>query len=651
MQNHASFFNISILVVEDEQEIRQILAKTVKRWFSTVYEAGTGKEGLDIYFKKKPEIILSDIRMPDMDGLVMAMEIRGSNPGIPIIITTAYNDDEYFIRAIESGVDKFILKPVDFNILFEVLSNAAGRVQLSKDKLRLEREMLHLSQAIRQSNDMIILADRQGRIIYLNSRKCEDILNPSGSLMGKMIQEVMPLASDLIHHCENYESQSRETEIFIQSENPVSLSVSVSNFYSPEGEQSGFLFILHDISARKELEASLKKAKEKAEADSHFKSEFLAAMSHDIRNPMNIIVGITDLLLKENADPAQSEYLHLVQDASESLVILINGILDVAKIESGKLNFETIDFHLPDLLKFIEKLYNVEAKKKGVHLETNIPENLPVSLMGDPYRIQQILINLVSNAVKFTEDGEILIHVCEQTVPVPENSYTGTYLFTIADSGKGIAADRLDTIFDSFSQENFSIARQYGGSGLGTTIVKNLVKLMGGSIGVRSPAEQFPSKTSQPGSEFWFTLPLKVNLGAEHQPQIFEQQAMEESIKKANLEVLIAEDNEVNSLLLSKVLDQMGVKSDIAANGEFALAMAAKKSYSMIFMDVEMPVLNGIMATRRLRKDGNNIPVIACTGHAFKDELDEIMAAGMSNYLIKPVRRNDVMTMLWSLIG
>lgn len=174
---------------------------------------------------------------------------------------------------------------------------------------------------------------------------------------------------------------------------------------------------------------------------------------------------------------------------------------------------------------------------------------------------------------------------------------------------------------------------------------------MGGTIGVRSPATDFPSKTDQPGSEFWFILPFKTSQKTVQDQQKFDRQVAEESIRKAGLEVLVTDDNEINRLLLIKTLEQLGVKSDVATNGEEALSMLGQKKYSMIFMDIEMPVLNGIMATQRLRENGNKTPVIACTGHAFKEELDQIMAAGMTNYLVKPVGKNDVLLMLSSLIS
>lgn len=367
----------------------------------------------------------------------------------------------------------------------------------------------------------------------------------------------------------------------------------------------------------------------KAEKSEHFKQQFLANMSHEIRTPMNAVVGMTNLLIDKNPREDQMTYLNGIRQSSAILLHLINDILDLAKIEAGKIELETIDFSLHDLLDQIVQTIRYKAAEKGLELSGNIHPDVNGIIMGDPVRLNQILINLTGNAVKFTERGTVTISVLPAP-PGPEGMIP--VRFSVADTGIGIPADKLETVFVEFSQSSSSDTRRFGGTGLGLTISKNLVTLMGGVIRVES----------QPGEGTTFSFDLYFPPGSPERLQ--ERKNSEENIDGTilnGLSLLLADDQEYNLIVAG---DTLRSKADVhittATNGREVVELALKNTYDAILMDVQMPVMDGLEATRYLREnlppERREIPIIALTASVLKSELDRCREAGMNSFIPKP---------------
>lgn len=376
--------------------------------------------------------------------------------------------------------------------------------------------------------------------------------------------------------------------------------------------------------------------KERAEQSERVKEQFLANMSHEIRTPLNAILGMTRLLLDKEPRQDQLKYLNSIKHASDNLLIIINDILDLSKIEAGKVNFEKIAFELKNELAAVVDTVKVNADDKGLNLFLNISDKLPTSIAGDPYRLNQILLNLTGNAIKFTEQGSVTI----QAEISAETADTIQIKFSVIDTGIGIAKDKLDYIFDMFTQETSSTTRKFGGTGLGLAICKKLVELQGGTISV--------SSESGKGSIFSFTLPFEkveeiqtADSGA--------QQTQQPARQLRDLRILLAEDNEFNQMVAVDTLESSipGSKVDVAKNGREAVEMVKANTYDLVLMDIQMPEMDGHEATRTIRASSdaniNSIPIIAMTASVIKAEVDKCLESGMNEFVGKPFQVEELL--------
>jgi CheY-like chemotaxis protein len=363
-------------------------------------------------------------------------------------------------------------------------------------------------------------------------------------------------------------------------------------------------------------------------------------MSHEIRTPLHGVIGMADLAIETPTGEDQRQYLQLIKQCGANLLTVINDILDISKIEAGRLQLEAVPFSLRQFLRAATAVLTISAKKKGLRLDLTIQPDVPDALIGDSNRLNQIVLNLAANAIKFTEHGGISIHVTRE-----ELRPSSTVLrFSVKDTGIGIEPEKVGTVFEAFSQADSSITRRFGGTGLGLAISSNLIAMMGGRIWVES--------TPQVGSTFFFTVEMALD------PSVGKTgpgpaAAPDSRVQHRPLRILLAEDNAVNQLVATRMLEKSGHHVVRAANGEEVLALLARETFDAILMDVQMPVMDGLMATRKIREQEaaskSHLPIIALTARAMEEDESMCIEAGMDAYLSKPLGSDELLRTLDAL--
>lgn len=511
---------------------------------------------------------------------------------------------------------------------------------------RLQETSIRLSALVENLQSGVIVEDVNHHLALINEKMCEmfDIQVPVSELIGKACSECIIYLQPKFKYPSIFASYILEKNLSKDVATDIEWEMSDGKVYScdfvpihAEGKYMGALWQFRDVTEQHIQSQKMKEAQERAEASSKAKEIFLAKMSHEIRTPMNAIMGMVGLLENTHLTGKQKSHLDAVKISAHNLLTIINDILDVSKIESGLFTLEYIGFNINKLVEVAISSLSYMAASKSIALNADIDPNIPSILIGDPVRINQIFLNLISNALKFTLEGSVNLR-CQM---IAETDTHCEIECKIIDTGIGIDASKLDAIFEIFTQEDESTTRKFGGTGLGLSISKQLVEMMGGTIQVKSKKGV--------GTTFSFRLNLKKGVEADLPNDAIEATAYR-SLR--GVKALLVEDNTMNQFLATAILESWHMAVEIAENGEIALELLRRKKYDIILMDVQMPIMGGVEATRHIRQNLNmDIPIIAVSANALKGDKEKYLDAGMNDYISKPFEQDVLFKKMAALLG
>jgi two-component system sensor histidine kinase/response regulator len=633
---------IRVLVLDDLAENLRLMGELLAQAPVDVSFAKSGVQAVRLAKLARFDLAILDLNLPDLDGFEVARRLRETQPSCGLIYCSAFNDRSRRDRAFNEGAIDFIEKPFEVGATRQRLATHLERLAL---RARLEREKDNLATMVASLPDAVVSLDPQQRVVMWNAAAERIFAAPAAQAVGLEFTRFVPqlpgaaragTVADIGLPSEGRRLAAPDAPVQLPAlradGQPIQVELARSRWN--QGSVGYTTFIVRDVTERALLLDELRRAKDAAEQASEAKSTFLANMSHEIRTPMNAIIGMTHLALQHVADARGRDYLGRIQQSAHHLLGILNDILDVSKIEADKLELEHIEFELQDVLDTFVNLVGDRAAAKDLALVFDVAPEVPRRLAGDPLRLGQVLVNYGNNAVKFTERGEIRV-----AVSLLERSGAQVLLrFAVRDTGIGIASDRLGRLFNSFEQADASTSRQYGGTGLGLSIARRLAQMMGGEVGVDSqPGE---------GSTFWFTARMSCPEQSAPQTAPSDPQAPSALAETApsSVRVLVVDDNEVNLLIAREMLHAAGLSVETADNGAEALGRVTGGRFDVVLMDMQMPVMDGVEATRRIRQlpSLKRLPVLAMTANAMAADRERCLQAGMDEVLVKPIARDDL---------
>ncbi len=500
----------------------------------------------------------------------------------------------------------------------------------------LVKEIENIKMALDESA-IVAITNQKGKITYVNDKFCQISKFSREELIGKDHKIInsgyhpKEFIKNLWQTIASGEIWKGEVKNSAKDGSYYWVDTTIVPFFNDKGKPIQYIAIRADITEKKKVEADLIAAKKIAENSVKIKEEFLRNMSHEIRTPMNSIIGFTDLLLETKLNPDQNEFLGRIKKSSSTLLVLTNDILDSSKLESGKLIFESIDFDLIELIDQVIKMIEDKAKKKGIELSLFIDSKCPRYINGDPTRLNQVLLNLINNSVKFTEEGEVNMYVKHKI----ENDDSINIIFKIEDTGIGMSEKAQKIIFERFTQARSDTTRKYGGSGLGLAIVKMIVDQRKGEIHLDS--------TLGKGTTFTITIPfnkcIQEQVSGDRNSLLGQEDNKPKVFSLKHLKILLVEDNLMNQALAKSRMKSWNCNIDIADNGVIALEKIENSIYDLILMDIQMPEMDGFETTKRIRKLKPpicEIPIIAMTADASSNDEEKSLKTGMNDYISKP---------------
>jgi PAS domain S-box-containing protein len=655
---------IKILMVDDLPENLFALKVIFKNENYECVRANSGTEALEILEKDQDfAIILMDVQMPVLSGIetVEIMHKSEKLKLLPVIFLTANMDSMSMFKGYAAGAVDYMIKPLSAEILrakvsvFVELYRKTQEIIAQKEKVRYLSSDVEIQKSLSKYSNSLIEASLDPLFTVSPAGKLMDMNEATVRITG--LDRKALIGSDFFEYFTDPD-RAREVymDVFSQGSvvnSPLTLRhisgkltdvfFNGATYKDSKGNVTGIVIVARDVTEEKRIATELLNAKIAAELATGIaeiaqgraekatkiaedavkaKQQFLSNMSHEIRTPMNAIIGFTKVLLRTDISDRQKEYLQAIRMSGDSLIVLINDILDLAKVDAGQMTFEKAPFQMQESVAAMLHLFETKIQEKNLTLIKKYDLNIPKVVLGDSVRLHQVILNLVSNAIKFTSEGEITF-----SVEVVKNTHKDVLLeFSVKDTGIGIPADKIDSIFENFQQASSDTTRLYGGTGLGLAIVKQLVEPQGGTVKVESVVGQ--------GSNFSFTLAFEKT----------DKKVMEDNevvdIDKGfkNVQVLVVEDISLNKLLMKVLLGDFGFDYDIVSNGQEAIDKLRYKKYDLILMDLQMPVMNGFDASSYIRNELKlTTPIMALTADVTTADLERCNAAGMNDYVSKPI--------------
>nr|WP_294895982.1 response regulator [uncultured Pedobacter sp.] len=625
---------INVLIVDDREENIIALKALIERPDINIVSTTSPNEALKLAWENKISIALVDVQMPDIDGFEL-VDMLKANPRtkdiLVIFVTAISKETKYAVQGYNAGAIDYLYKPLDPYITAAKVDSfiqLAASQNLIKQK---NEELENFAIVINNCADIICAIDAQTLQIKTASPAVEKIIGYKQSdftekkITDFVVEELKTaFVSNLEKTTKSKTTVSFETQFISFTNEPKWFECRVTY------KSATFFLNASDISHQKQYATELILAKEEALKAKNVKEIFLANMSHELRTPINGIIGISNILQNTNLDSSQQEMVRLLEVSSQSLLGVVNDILDISKIESGKFSIVTKEINLTELLKSVTDILRFKANEKLIELNLEISPELPSHITADALRLNQILMNLLSNAIKFTNKGEVKLSVAPKFIK--ENLVC--LIFKVIDSGIGIPTNRLSSVFESYEQAEEDTAINYGGTGLGLTIVKKLVDLMDGELSVESVVGK--------GSTFTFSANFKLHQDNDGLTTKFNPNL--NTFK--GIKVLIAEDNLVNQFMVNKILKSWNVETETVENGFKAIEILQQKDFDLILMDTHMPEMGGYEAAKKIRSDfeapKKHIKIISLSASILEEDKGEALASGMDEILTKPFVPEDL---------